>query len=82
MSKKQPKPYGLLEDGTIQCLYYRDEKGNIDLTEPRMFYKEGRKWYLMYDICEPNCIMTVEQRIVKFLTEDEMRALKDETSRT
>ena len=82
MKKRQSKPYGLLEDGTIQCLYYRDEKGNIDLTEPRMFYKEGRKWYLMYDIYEPNCIMTIEQRIVKFLTEEEMRTLKDETPRT
>lgn len=69
--KKNNKPYGQLEDGTIKNLYYLDENGNIDYSEPRMFYKEGRKWYLMFDIYEKNCILTVVKRIVKFLTEEE-----------
>ena len=60
-----------LEDGSIEPLYYGDQKGNLDLTEPRMFYKERRQWWLDHDEFIGGRIDLRHSKIIEFATTKE-----------
>ena len=58
--------YALLEDGTIEPLYYHKSKRKLDLNEPRMFYKEGNNWYLDHDRFSNKCMARYHHKIIAF----------------
>lgn len=64
--------YARLSDGTIEPLFFGDEKGGFDLNEPRTFYKaEFGRWYLDFDRFYGMAICLMHLRIVEFLEERE-----------
>ena len=72
------EPFALLENDSIQCLYFGDGRGGIDYNEPRNFYREGKNWYLDYDDFLTGAIVLFHHKIVKFLSWEEA---KDEIAR-
>ena len=58
--------YALLEDGTIEPLYYHKSKRKLDLKEPRDFYKEGNNWYLDHDKFSKKYMARFHHKIIAF----------------
>lgn len=74
--KYNDEAFALLEDNTIECLYYLDNSGKIDMSSRRYFYKEGSNWYLDHDVFKNGCIYRLHHKIVKFLSSDELEKMK------
>lgn len=60
------KKYGLLEDGTIEPLYYdfKDEDGN-PINEQRMIEEENGEYFLLHDVWMAGGIAFCCHKIIK-----------------
>ena len=59
--KYKGEKYALLENTTIEPLYYDNE-----CKERRMFYPEGRSWYLDHDKFGNGCCIRFHHKIIRF----------------
>lgn len=73
---REKKKYCLLIDGSIECLYQRDDNGIPILDKKRCVYEKNGKWYLDHDKWVGKVMVRCHDEIIEFLTEQEARAKK------